>query len=105
MDCLQKFTESISYSQFDGKNGEALNYITEAGLISEAVVNSAEKNGVELEFEAKIDELVIPARFNYKIHDTDFVKLTVNDRQIESQESLVIFFVSSYFFSLQSIIR
>jgi len=71
--------------EFDGKNGEALNYITEAGLISEAVVNSAEKNGVELEFEAKIDELVIPARFNYKIHDTDFVKLTVNDRQIESQ--------------------
>ena len=88
-----RLDSSILKIKFDGKNGEALNYITEAGLISEAVVNSAEQNGVELEFEAKIDELVIPARFNYKIHDTDFVKLTVNDRQIESQGHAAIIFL------------
>ena len=71
--------------EFSGKNGDALNYITEAGLISEAIVNSAEKNGVELSFESKIEGLQIPARFDYQLHDTDFVRLTVNDKPIETQ--------------------
>ena len=71
--------------EFSGKNGDALNYITEAGLISEAIVNSAEKNGVELSFESKIENLRIPARFDYQLHDTDFVRLTVNEKLIETQ--------------------
>ena len=75
----------IGAIEFSGKNGDALNYITEAGLISEAIVDSAEKNGVELAFESKIENLLIPARFDYQLHDTDFVRLSVNDKPIETQ--------------------
>lgn len=68
----------VGVVEFNGKNGVPLNHITEAGLISTAVVESAERNGVELEFGATIDELTIPPRFDYQLHDTDFVKLRYN---------------------------
>ena len=62
-----------------------MNYITEAGLISEAIVNAADHNGVELMFESKVSDLIIPERFNPEIHDTDFVSLKVNDQKYETK--------------------
>ena len=70
---------------FESKNSQPLNYITEAGLISEAIVNAADHNGVELMFESKVSDLVIPERFNPEIHDTDFVSLNVNDQIFETK--------------------
>lgn len=70
---------------FESKNSQPLNYITEAGLISEAIVNAADSNGVELMFESKVSDLIIPERFNPEIHDTDFVKLNVNDQIFETK--------------------
>lgn len=70
---------------FESKNSQPLNYITEAGLISEAIVNAAEQNGVELMFESKVSNLIIPERFNPEIHDTDFVTLEVNDQLFETK--------------------
>jgi len=70
---------------FESKNSQPLNYITEAGLISEAIVNAADHNGVELMFESKVSDLIIPERFNPEIHDTDFVSLKVNDQKFETK--------------------
>ena len=47
---------------FESKNSQPLNYITEAGLISEAIVNAADENGVELMFESKVSDL---GRFSF----------------------------------------
>jgi len=79
----------VGVVEFNGKNGVPLNHITEAGLISAAVVESAEQNGVELEFGATIDELTIPPRFDYKLHDTDFIKLRYNS-SIDVEAQLLI---------------
>jgi len=70
---------------FKSKNNQPLNYITEAGLISESIVNAAEEHGVELMFESKVTDLIIPERFNPEIHDTDFVTLKVNDESFETK--------------------
>jgi len=70
---------------FESKNSQPLNYITEAGLISESIVNAADDNGVELMFESKVADLIIPERFNPEIHDTDFVTLKINDEIFETK--------------------
>ena len=71
--------------EFAAKNDDTLNYITEAGLISETLVDTAEQNGVELLFESKVSEILIPDRFNPAIHDTDFIKLKINDEDTETK--------------------
>jgi len=71
--------------EFEAKDGESLNYITEAGLITETLVDTAELNGVQLLFESKISDLIIPDRYNPSIHDTDFIKMKINDQDIETK--------------------
>jgi len=71
--------------EFTGKNDLPLSHIVEVGLISRASVDAAEEIGVELKFESKIEEMILPDRYNPKIHDTDFATIKIKDEEISSR--------------------
>ena len=54
--------------EFTGKNDLPLSHIVEVGLISRASVDAAEEIGVEMKFESKIEKMILPDRYNPKIH-------------------------------------
>ena len=45
-----------------------LSHITEVGLISAESVNAAERNGVDLLFDSKIEKIILPDSYNPEVH-------------------------------------
>ena len=72
--------------EFESKHEEnPIFHMTEVPAISAAGVDAADDAGVELMFESKLQNIIVPNRFNQAIQDTDYVHFEINEEKYETR--------------------